>query len=166
MLILWSSLKNLPIASSEGKYGIINDIIVDPENSLILALEVKTGWFSKNKFLAFHDIVDFDPLGVVIRSPESLVNLDEIVRAEKVRRKKIKVLKAVCRTESGKTLGKVYDLAINKETSLVVKYYLRNLFLGERIIPMQRIIKINQKGIVFEDDVLTVPSGQGVIAHG
>lgn len=166
MLILWSSLKNLPVASKDGKHGVVRDIIVDPENSVVVAFEIQTGLFRKNKYLAFHDAIGFDKEAVIIASPDNIVDLDEIVRAEKIKKKKIPVLNAKARTESGKSLGKVFDLAINVETGLATKYYLRHLLFLERIIPMQRIIKINQHGIVFEDDVLAIPAAQGVTANG
>lgn len=156
----------MPVASKDGKHGIVRDIIVDPENSVVVAFEIQTSLFRKNKYLAFHDIIGFDREAAVIKSEESVVDLDEIVRAEKIKKKKIPVLNAKAKTESGKNLGRVFDLAINVETGLVAKYYLRHLLFWERIIPMQRIIKINQRGIVFEDDVLAIPAAQGATANG
>lgn len=166
MLLLWSSLKHLPVASKDGKYGIIKDIVVDPETSVVLAFEVKTGWFQKDKFLSYHDILDFDPEAVVIRSIDSLVDLNDIVRAEKIKKQKIKVVRAKAYTESKKFLGWVFDLAISSETGLVAKYYLRDLFFNERIISKQRIIKINQSGVIVENDAAAILQVKGAESHG
>lgn len=154
MLIEASKLINLPIGAldAQSKIGSVQNIIVDPKNGELLGFFVKEGrFFSPTLVLSTQDVTEFDANGLVTKNIENFVELKEIIKIKDAVKKNIKIIGANAITESGNKIGRVFDLLINTETSMVAKYYIKGFF-QDKIIPAEKIIKINKKGVIFSDD--------------
>lgn len=159
MMIEAKKLINLPIAAVDGlrKIGSVYQIIVNPETGQLMGFLVSLGLFSKPKVLSFLDIKFWDENGLVTELEENLVEIDEIVRIKNVLNQKINLLEMSAKTESGKSLGLVENFLIETETGTVVKYYLKDLLGTSRIMPADKVIKI-EKTIIFSDDEEKIPN--------
>jgi uncharacterized protein YrrD len=156
MLIEASKLIHLPIGAldSQAKIGSVQNIIIDPKNGELLGFFVKeSGLFSPTKVLSSTDITEFDANGLVTKTNDNFVDLKEIIKIKDVVKKNIKIIGASAITESGSKVGKVFDLLINTDTLLVVKYYIKGFF-QDKIISSGQIIKINKHGVIVSDDTL------------
>ena len=156
MLIQASDLIGLPVGAlnTQSKIGQVQKIIIDPANGKLLGFEVKkSGFFSKNKILSAADILEFEQQGLVTGNEENLVNPEEVIRIKEVIGEKIKVLGAKAITESKKYLGRIYDLLIDTDNLMVVKYYIKNLW-QDRIVPSNKVVKIEKKGVIFAEDIV------------
>lgn len=170
MFITTSKIINLPVAAldSSSKVGEVNRLIFDPEKLTLMGVEVKIKSFfrSQKKYLSFIDIIDFDKNGLVVKDNESLLDLSELIRFEKVLKNKISILNQKAYTESNKYLGKVFDLLIDVESAHIYKFYLANFF-NEQIFTSDKIVKINNEGVFFSDDVIEqtpIAEAEGVTA--
>lgn len=157
MFITASKIFDLPIASleSKSKIGFVGNLIFNPDDLTLIALEVITGKFifQKKLFLSAIDIIDFDKNAIVIRNEESLVKPQEIVRIDKIIKDKTPIFGQKAVTKSHQNLGKIFDLLIDTETSAIIKFYVSNLF-QERIFPSDKVEKITAKAVVFYDEVI------------
>lgn len=153
MFIEAIKLINLPVAAEDelSRVGSIHQIVVDPENNQLLGFIVKTGFFSGSKALSAMDIKFWDKDGLVTSSEENLVELDEIIRIKNVLDKNINLIDLPAQTESGKSLGLVENFLIDTETNSIVKYYLKDMLGKCRVMPSDKVIKID-KTIIFTDD--------------
>lgn len=155
MFIQARKLIGLPIAAvdASSKVGEIANIVIDPVNGQVLGFLIKTGGiFSPAMALSIVDVREWDPNGLVTSSIDNLINPNEIVRIKTIISNKIDLLKMSAKTESGKSLGQVEDLLINTDTTSVAKYYLKDLLGNSRVLPADKVIKID-KHIIFADDV-------------
>ena|SRR3990167_5405497 len=157
MLILTSTILNLPVAAldEQKKIGEVKDLVFDPNNGELLGLLVgQKGFFlQRTNALSSQDILDFDKNGIVTKSEENLVELDEIVRIKKSLHDKIKIIGQKAVAKSGKKLGHIYDLLIDADTLVITKYYIKDM-LEERIIPANCVVEITPRAVVFSDDVI------------
>ncbi|MCL5795084.1 MAG: hypothetical protein M1338_01885, partial [Patescibacteria group bacterium] len=71
----------------------------------------------------------------------------------KILNRKITLIDQKAYTISQKPLGKVFDVLIETNTLTITKLYLRN-WLDERILPVSKLVKIDEKGVFFSDDVI------------
>lgn len=159
MLIQTSNLIGLPVGAldSQKKIGTVKKIIIDPDNGGFLGFEIKArGFFNKNKILSIVDVSEFDRHGLVTRSEENLVDSTEIIRVDKVLKRKIKVLGTKAITESKQYLGKINDLLIDIDSSMIVKYYIKGLW-QDRILPANKVIKITAGAVIFAEDAIEEP---------
>jgi len=164
MLIPISHLLGKPVKSldSESNIGLVENILIDPENGKLLAFLVRTGFiFIKIKLLSPTDIAGLTPDFLVVHDSDSLILPEEIIKAKKVLDQKIFVLGSMVKTKRGKILGKCSDLWIESATNEVVKFYVKSTPLAgplaeDRIIPIEKVIRITRSQIVVKDDVVKV----------
>lgn len=159
MYIQAAKLINLPVAAidAQAKIGEIRDIFVDPENSRLLGFLVQTGGLlSPKKVLSIIDVADWDQKAVVTNSFENLVEINDIVRIKDLARKNLYLLDMRAITESGQSLGTVDDFLINSETQSVVKFYLKDILGKTRILPVDKVSRIERE-VIFLDDVNEPP---------
>lgn len=152
-LILASDLLRLPVASVEtnSRVGSIHTMLIDTDKSLVIGFLISLGLFSKPKYLSISDIASIDREGIVIKSLAMLVAPHEVVRAKKIIDDGIKILRQLVHTESGRRIGKVNDILIDTQSGTITKYYVHGI-LSDRIIPAEKIITIDKKGLVVEDE--------------
>ena len=157
MLIEAKDLINLPVGAedAQSKVGLIQKIIINPENGQLLGFLVITGFFSPPKALSFMDVKFWDKEGLVTAEEDNLVLPTEIVRLNHVLKADINLIDMPAEDENGQSLGLVENFLIDTETGSVVKYYLRDILGNARILPSEKVIKIEKK-IVFASDVTQV----------
>lgn len=162
MFIEATKIIGLPIASieEESKVGEILQLVIDPQNGALLGFLVRSGRiFTQTKALSVVDIREWDPNGIVIKSINHIVAIDEIIRIKKIVDQKIIVLGLKAQTESGKNLGVIDNLLIDTETLTIAKYYTKNILTSdERVFPANSVVKID-KTVIFQDDVGSIPTG-------
>lgn len=156
MLIEASKLIRLPIGAldSQSRIGSVQNVIIDPKNGELLGFFVKKdGLLLPTEVLSTKDVSEFDINGLVTKNEDNFVGLKDVITIKEVVKKNIKIIGANAFTESGDKIGRVFDLLINTEQLLVVKYYIKGFF-EDKIIPAEKVIKIDKKGITFSDDAL------------
>ena len=156
MLIQASSILNMPVGAIDlqSKIGTTKKIVVNHEDGNVLALVVSTGGlFSKEKILSTKDILDFDKNGIVTKSEENLLDIDEISRVKKILEENITVIGQNAFTKSKKKLGKINDLLIDLGSFFVLKYYIHGFF-EDKILPSDKVVKITKEGVFFSNDVI------------
>jgi uncharacterized protein YrrD len=160
MFIEARKIIKLPVAADDviSKVGEVEQIIVDPETGHLVGFLISTGgFFSTKKALSVTDIIEWDPNGLITKSIENLVDPSEIIRIKNVVDKGIFLIGMKAQTESGKNLGQIDNFLIDTATEQVVKYYLHDLLGNSRIIPADKVVKID-KVIVFKEDI-DMPQG-------
>lgn len=166
MLIEAKRLVNLPVAANDvlSKIGDIKQIVIDPENGRLLGFLISTGaFFASQKALSVTDITDWDINGLITENIDNLVDPSEIIRIKKVVDQGIFLLGMKAMTESGKNLGHIDNLLIDTTAEHVVKYYLQDLLGVSRIIPADKVVKID-KAVIFQDDIDIPQANAGVQA--
>lgn len=154
-LVLASSLVHLPVASlkQEERVATVARLLIDDESCKVLGCIVSPGVLREKKFIAFDDITSLDSSGMIINSTRDVVDIRDVVRAQKAYAKKIDLMGLRVHTQSKKNLGKVYDYAISMTYGLVMQLMVTSIF-HNRIIPRSKIVSISKKGIIVEDDSL------------
>lgn len=152
-LILSSDLMRLPVAALDtaSRIGSVDTLLVDTDRSMVVGFLISLGLFTKKKFLAMTDIHSIDHQGLVVQSVETLVELQEVVRAKKILDEGIKILGHPVQTDRGKKLGRVSDLLVETQTGQITKYYVHGL-LTDRIIPTEKIVKITRQAVIVENE--------------
>lgn len=166
LLVLATELLRLPVAAIDvnARIGKIHDVLIDIETGKFEGVTVSPDWLSRPKFVASGDIVSVDPHGIVIKSADQVVAIEEVVRAKNIWQKKSRLIGMKAVTQSGKGLGRVSDLVISLQTDKVVKIYVDSL-LAHRIISWDKVIKIEKRKVVVEDDIALV-KGQAAAVEG
>ncbi len=159
MFIEARKLIGLPVAAidSGSKIGVVSKVVVEPQNGNLLGFMVKSGGlFSESKALATIDVFEWDPNGLVTRTIDNLVPPAEIVRLNEILKINFDLLDLKAKTEAGKNLGQVENFLVDSATGTVVKYYLKDLISGKRVLSSDKVIKID-KAIIFSDEVGEIP---------
>lgn len=156
MFIQASKLINLPIGAldTQSRVARLVDIITNPEDGDILGFLAKpAGLLSKFKVISKNEVVEIDARGLVIQSEETMVEPREIVRINEALNKNTKILGALAVTENGKSLGRIYDFLIDQSTLAIYKIYIRGTW-EDRILPFDKVVKIEKGRVIFADDTL------------
>ncbi|TSC93143.1 MAG: hypothetical protein CEN89_258 [Candidatus Berkelbacteria bacterium Licking1014_7] len=161
---LYSNLIGLPVASVDGqkKIGFVSRVIVDFSQFEILGFLMKKYIFLPEKFIAFFDIADIEKEAVLIRSEENLSDISEIVRVNAIVKRGFNLIGLSVWTKEGKYLGRVTDFSFEFETQKIKQFYTKVFFWSGKIFSRSKIIKINQKSIIVENNMLA--SGVAEIA--
>jgi len=154
MLIELTILNRLPVGSFEegGAIGRVIKTVISYEEGKVLGFVVKkTGIFSQDKIATLEDIVSIDNGGVVIRSVDSLVDSQEIVRVSKILKLKFNLIGLRTQTKDGKYLGKVSDALIDCDSGQIMRLYVKKLF-SSYVFEHSQIIEITLKKVVLKAD--------------
>jgi uncharacterized protein YrrD len=163
MLLQASQIIGLPIGSTDTqeRVGTISDIVVDPDSGQLLGFVVKTGFLSGTKVLSFHDVTGLDHAAVLVRNADVVLPPQEVAPIKSTLAEKRPLLGQRVVTEGGTRLGKVVDMVINAESAMATKLYVSHL-LEERIVPLDKVIKVTKDRIVVKDDVVL---GRGMVGE-
>lgn len=151
MLIELSVLNQLPVGSFDegGLIGKVIRTIISREDGRVLGFVVKrSGLFGETKIASFDDIISIDRSGVVLRSSESLVEKDEIIRIGEILKERFNLigLKAVDKNKNN--LGRVSDALINTDTGDIMRIYVKK-FIKDYVFEHSQIEEITLKNIVL-----------------
>lgn len=139
------------MAATGEKLGSIDQLVFSAEQARLIGFQVLLGGLLK-KFGAL-DIDHATHLSSVgVACPEKTSVSSDLTEFDQVSKTSGPVIGVVAKTESGKRLGHVTDVVVEVETGGIVRLYLRNL-LTERIIPLQFLVSISPKEIIFQDAV-------------
>lgn len=163
LLVLASDIIKLPVAAIDlsARVGKVRDVFVDTDTGDFIGVTVTVDWLGKPKFVTAQDIVAIEPRGLIVKTSSHLVEIEEIVKVKKIYEKRFRLIGLSVITQSGRRLGKVTDLVISTQTNKVVRIYVGS-WLQDRIIPWHKIVKIDRKAVVVEDDVEEVKVAVGV----
>lgn len=152
MVIEASRLKGVPVVAASGeKLGTVDRLVFSADQARLIGFQIsRTGLIKKFGRLDLDAVVDLSSEGVVAHDSSSVgVDLAEFDQVSKTSGPLIGV---TAKTTTGTRLGHVTDVVIETQTGGIVRLYLRNL-LTERIIPLQFLVSIGPKEIIFQDDV-------------
>lgn len=163
MLLQASQLIGLPVGSTDTqeRVGTISRIFVDPDGGQLVGFAVKTNLLGGGKVLSFHDVTAIDHAAALIRNPAVVLPAEEVAPIKKLLEEKRPVMGQKIVTEGGTSLGKVADLVINTDTGMATRLYASHL-LEERIIPLEKVVKVTKEKIVVKDDVVL---GRGMVGE-
>lgn len=153
MLQTFRKTLGLPIREviQKNVFGIVRDIIVNPNNGLILALAVAPG----QKVLPVQDIQKITRKAILVADQEALAEPGDIVRIAEVLRLQTPILRNKVFTVSGQFLGRVIDFEFQTKGMLLTKINVAKKFLffklESKIISQQQIITIKPTKIIVRD---------------
>lgn len=144
-----------PVVDVTGrKVGSVDTCVYRSDEARLFALQVARGAVvSKFGGLLIDSVLSVGAKGVVIDSAEEITN--DLKNLDKIAKESGPVVGVNAVTESGKQLGKVFDLLLDADTGFIVRFYLRRHILNERIIPRQFLVSITPRQVVFRDVVDT-----------
>lgn len=154
MLIELTKLENMPVgAMDEGAaIGKVKRALVSPEEEKLLGLTLRmNGIFARVCVVSIQDVVDVDREGIVVRSRDSLVDPDEIVRIKEIFKKKFSLIGLRAKDKSGKTLGRVSDAVVETTTGAICRLYVKS-FLNELVYEHSQIEKITWTEVVVKTE--------------
>lgn len=152
MLIELSKLKGLPVGIMDEarKGGEVLRAVFDFSQIKVIGLLIQSaGIWGRGKVVALDDVVAVDSSGVVIRSEDDILEREEIVRVDKILKKKTKLIGLRAYNKEGGFLGYVYDGVIDVQTGDLMRIYVKFLW-RKYIFGRSQIIELNEKKVVFD----------------
>jgi sporulation protein YlmC with PRC-barrel domain len=151
--------KPVVLAREQALIGIVEDLVINPDNGLFVGILLKEGFGKKmTKVVASKDIMEANSKFIIIKGLSAVGEKDEIVRIKDILDKDISIIGNQVYTIRNQYLGKVYDYTIETLTSSLSKIYVKpTLFHSlstDFIISSQQIIAIEKKRIIVEDGAI------------
>jgi len=165
---MFSSLMGLPIGSIEdrAKVGVVGDIIINPDDGLLLGIIAKTGILNiQPRFVSWADIREVESGAVVINSKDDLCEIDEVIRVKEVIDKNFSLTGLPVVTTDGNSLGDVYDYEIDVEKKTLFKIFCRALLGQRHIISKSNIVRIELNKVVVRSAAVKSKISMGTTAH-
>lgn len=168
MLLLNSQLKNVPIMSLQSgtELGTANDPIIDPRKLQIAAYYVAGPRIQTTSVLHTSDIREFGPLGFIVDSADSIMELDDdLIRLKEVIKLKFTLLGKMVVDERKKRLGKVGEYTLESDAFTVQKIHvsqsmIKNIASSNLIIHRSQIVELTDHLIVVRSG--SVPETVGL----
>lgn len=154
MLIELTKLNLLPVASFEEGVAIgkVIKIIIDQEEGKIFGFLIKLPkWFAPAKVASLEDVVSIDQAAVVVRSSESLVEVEEIIRINEMLKRKFNLIGLRAVDKKGKLLGRVQDALIESDSGLIMRLYVKQ-YLSSKIYERSQIDKMTDRQVVLNTE--------------
>ncbi|MBI5413235.1 PRC-barrel domain-containing protein [Candidatus Peregrinibacteria bacterium] len=149
---LYSQIVGLPVFDefSRSPIAFVRDVIIDTENGKVVAFLVK-----QDRIIVPMDIESFTS-GLFIANKDRILPIDDVLRVHEVVKRDIHVIGEKVITEREKTLlGRAVDYSIDTTHMMLTGLYVAKIFFffhfQERIIPFNKIVKINKGSIVVKD---------------
>ncbi len=153
---LYTKILNTPIREDDEVRPIttVKDLIVDPENGVVVGVVVNQ---NAKLIVAPHDILSFGDT-IFVHGREAIVQIEDVLRADTVFKKGLKIFHNKVVTESGKELGIVADFSIDTKSLILQKIFVAKSIFGilhydQRIIPAKNIVEIKAEKIIVKDDL-------------
>ncbi len=160
MLLSRQELLNQPILSLQlgGPLSSLKQIIIDPKDLTIIALELDNGFFSKERsFVLTKSIREHHKIGMVIDSADEIVGYSDVIKLEKILDRNFNLINLKVYTKSGKLVGDVSDFTIIYGLFMVYQIYVKRsgwkqILDDELIIDRNMIIDVTDTKIIIEDE--------------
>lgn len=155
MIIKYSSLVGSIVAElkDQTQLGKISDIVINNENFCVAAivLEPPFWFFGANKFILAMDIVHLLKDGVIVRDAQSAIDQTESVNLDRLVKAKSYGIGQKVVTDTGETLGHVYDFLIETESRAITKFYVKALG-HDRIISVDMVVLMEGRLITIKEN--------------
>ena len=161
MLVYASKILGTKVISVQagGTIGVIDGIIVEPDNLKVIAFKVGGPLVAKseNYILDINSIREYSTFGIVIDHIEELVAPSDIVKIAKVLELNFDLINLKVETKKGSKLGKVIDYTISNEDFIVQQIIIKrplikSLVDPELTIPRKEIVEITDYKIIVKDE--------------
>lgn len=156
MLTTYRDLIHLPVAAvlEQKRAGLVSEVVSDPAKHSLVAFLVRVSpWpWHQPRALSPHEVVEYDPHGLVINDVTALVHPWKIVRLQELGRQRGGgVIGRGVATDQGRWLGAVSDYTIETDTGGVTQYYVRNIFADERVIAPKQIVRVTPNRFIVSE---------------
>ena len=135
--------------------ALVRGLIFDAENGKLLGFKVGI-----NKVICSLDLnFDEDKKLFYVKSLDSICNTSDVVRIEQSLSSGMYFNKQTVVTESGKKLGRLYDLNFEPVSGVMTDVIVRRGFISfkKRLIPKHEILDVSKAAIKVKDDEAKVP---------
>ncbi len=155
-------LKPVLLRKEMALVGVVEDIIVNPDNGEFAGILVREGFGKKHlKTLPQKDLLSITSEYYLISEYGALGEVDEIVRLKEILDRDISIVGAKTYTVSGKYLGKCRDFTLNLTSMKIDKIYVDPPMLSaamrEHVIAFPQIVSIEKDKITVEDAFVKAP---------
>lgn len=160
MKVLLSDLIGVEVVTQNTgkKVGHVHDAIFDPDTGKLLAVFVSS---QRKKIIVAHDINSISTEKCEVREMDSVVDLDAVLRVEKIffEGRKFRFNKVF--TKKGEYLGKVVDVEIQIPEMMISAIYVSKklmfVFPGpKRIISREEILEVKKHKIIVRESLKEV----------
>lgn len=165
MLRFINSFRDVDILSLRNgrPIGKVGDPIINPNNLSIEAFYAHSPRESEHRVIFAADIRELSVRGVIVDSEDNLMELEGLVRLEKVLAIDFQMMDKKVVTKSGKSVGKVMDYVVDDKGYEIQKIYVRPAIVkaftkNDLIIGRNQIVEVNDKKIVVKDTDIKVGS--------
>ncbi|MBD3360281.1 hypothetical protein GF366_00595 [Candidatus Peregrinibacteria bacterium] len=155
----YSNIIGTPVFADDSTrpFTTVKDIIIDPERGNLLALVVN---ITKKKVIAPVDIISWRNV-IKVHNGNSVADGKDILRVDEVQKNNIRYMGNKVETETGRSLGKVFDLAIDSDTLELKKIFAAKGVLSffrydTRIIGVKSILDVKEDKIIVKSGLKTV----------
>lgn len=162
MLRLLTTIIGLPVVSQRqgAPVAAIRATVCDPAAGKVIAYRVDTA----PGFLATADILTYLDEGLVVTDREVIQSEDDLVRVKRLGADRTALIGLKAVDEHGRRVGTVSDVLLETEGHFVTKLHIRpglfkRLFVSERIIPRERVIKMTAREVTVRYDNEARPVG-------
>jgi sporulation protein YlmC with PRC-barrel domain len=157
MLLIGSKLLGYPVLSLHvgGEIARTVEPIIDPEGLKIIGYTLD-GKLIRNEvgdILDVSSVREFAPQGMIVDSIDEFVNVQDVVRMDKVMSLNFKLVGLKVTTEDGENLGKVSDYTLDTESFMIYQLIVRRPALKSLVDPE---LTINRSQIMEVDDYKVV----------
>ena len=150
---LLSNIVGIPVYEDDGHRPLttVRDVIIDPESGVFLGVITNIG---KNEIIAERDMLSLGEV-IKIHGRDSIIPAEDVFRIDEVLKSGKRIFGNKVVTENGENLGKVFDLAIDKNTMALSKIFTAKGLLGlfrydTRIISAKNIVEVLPHKIVIK----------------
>lgn len=158
MLMLNKRLENTPIMSLQNgaKLGLAQHPIIDPRKLQIIAYYASGPRIHHASILHTADIREVGPLGFIVDSADSIMELDEsLVRLNEVIDFNFSLIGKVVVDENKRRLGRVIEYTAESDDFFIQKIHvhqsvLKNIASSNLIIHRSQIVEINDRFIIVK----------------
>lgn len=168
MLKLLSTVIGRPVISHRDGRRVTNvaGVVGDSTTAKVVAYRVSNG----PGLVSTTDILAYLDEGLVVADGDAIQPEDELIRVKRLADKRTGFLGLKVFTEQGKRLGVVDDVLIETDGHFLVRLHVRpsfpaRLFARERIIPRERVIRMNHREVVVRYDEKAPVSAEPEIAQ-
>lgn len=167
MLKLLSTIVNHPLLSHRDGRSLttLTSAVGDSANAKVVAYRV-----GGDQLVSTADILAYLDEGVVVNDADAVQPAKELVRVMRLGDQRTNFIGLKVFTEQGKRIGTVTDVLIETNGHFVARLHVRppfpaRLFAGDRIIPRERIIRMNAREAVVRYDEEAPVSAEPEIAQ-
>lgn len=173
MLVLNTQLENITVMSLQSGTSLGSALapIIDPRKLQVVAYFVGGPRIQQTSVLHTSDIRELGPLGFIVDSADSIMELDEdLVRLQEVISLKFELIGKSVVDDTKTKLGKVIEYTLESDDFLIQKLHLsqsilKNIKSTSLLIHRSQIIEITDREIIVRSATARQPTGLSQILN-